>query len=185
MTKPFDPEEHRRPDHAGPTQRRIPIERRPRAVACTDCGFINYVNPKIVVGAGGSLGRPHPVVLPGNRAARWLVDPSGRLHGGAGDRHRRRHARGLGRGAGPHRDRRPDRNLQHPADQSGSDDPPCPAHVTEIEAGPEKAEVDLFPWDEIPWDEIAFPTVHWALQHWRETRHLKTFPPFYEPDQGL
>lgn len=38
----------------------------------------------------------------------------------------------------------------------------------EIEAGPESQEVGLFAWDEIPWGELAFPSVRWALDHFRE-----------------
>jgi ADP-ribose pyrophosphatase YjhB (NUDIX family) len=38
----------------------------------------------------------------------------------------------------------------------------------EISAGPESAEVGLFRWAEIPWSEIAFPSVRWALTHYRE-----------------
>lgn len=34
--------------------------------------------------------------------------------------------------------------------------------------GIESLEVGLFSWDEIPWDDIAFPSVHWALNHDRE-----------------
>jgi ADP-ribose pyrophosphatase YjhB (NUDIX family) len=38
----------------------------------------------------------------------------------------------------------------------------------QISAGPESLEVGLFTWDEIPWGDLAFPTVHWALNHYRE-----------------
>lgn len=34
--------------------------------------------------------------------------------------------------------------------------------------GPESTDVGLFAWDEIPWDELAFPSTHWALNHYRE-----------------
>lgn len=34
-----------------------------------------------------------------------------------------------------------------------------------VEAGPESLEVRLFAPDEIPYDELAFPSVHWALRH--------------------
>jgi len=40
----------------------------------------------------------------------------------------------------------------------------------DISAGPESAEVALFDWSEIPWGEIAFPSVRWALNHLREAR---------------
>ena len=38
----------------------------------------------------------------------------------------------------------------------------------EIAPGPECVEVGLFAWADIPWDDIAFPSVRWALGHFRE-----------------
>lgn len=38
----------------------------------------------------------------------------------------------------------------------------------DVAAGPESEAVGLFAWDEIPWAELAFPSVRWALQRWRE-----------------
>ena len=38
----------------------------------------------------------------------------------------------------------------------------------QVEAGPESQEVGLFRWEEIPWDDLAFPTVRWALLQHRE-----------------
>ncbi len=37
----------------------------------------------------------------------------------------------------------------------------------DVEAGPESEAVGLFVWDDIPWDEIAFPSVRWALNDYR------------------
>ncbi len=34
--------------------------------------------------------------------------------------------------------------------------------------GPESQEVALFAWPDIPWDDLAFPSVTWALQRHRE-----------------
>ena len=45
----------------------------------------------------------------------------------------------------------------------------------EISAGPESAEVALFGWREIPWDDIAFPSVRWALDHFREAGDRRFF----------
>ncbi|MEX0758971.1 MAG: NUDIX hydrolase [Tistlia sp.] len=50
-----------------------------------------------------------------------------------------------------------------------------------IAPGPESRECGLFDWKDIPWDEIAFPSVHWALGHWRETRDRDGFAPFANP----
>ena len=52
----------------------------------------------------------------------------------------------------------------------------------EVSAGPESAEVGLFRWDEIPWDDIAFPSVHWSLGHYKESLGLTAFAPFGNPD---
>jgi ADP-ribose pyrophosphatase YjhB (NUDIX family) len=38
----------------------------------------------------------------------------------------------------------------------------------EIAAGPESAAVALFEWADIPWSELAFPSVRWALAHYRD-----------------
>lgn len=47
--------------------------------------------------------------------------------------------------------------------------------------GPESLEVGLFGWDDIPWPELAFPSVRWALDHYRETDGRTGFPPFGNP----
>ena len=46
----------------------------------------------------------------------------------------------------------------------------------QISAGQETQEVALFTWDEIPWDDLAFPSVHWALNHDHELGDATTFP---------
>lgn len=51
----------------------------------------------------------------------------------------------------------------------------------EVSAGPESVEVGFFRWDEIPWDELAFPSVHWALHHYRAVAGKPTFQPFTNP----
>lgn len=48
-------------------------------------------------------------------------------------------------------------------------------------AGDESLEVGLFGWDEIPWDDLAFPSVHWALNHYAEVRECADFPAFSNP----
>jgi len=51
----------------------------------------------------------------------------------------------------------------------------------EFAPGAESLEVRLFDWDEIPWDELAFPTVRWSLRHYREAEGKKDFLPFPNP----
>jgi len=53
--------------------------------------------------------------------------------------------------------------------------------TADYEAGPESEEVELFEWDDLPWSELAFPTVHWALDHWLQVQELSGFPPFSNP----
>ncbi|WP_035617121.1 NUDIX hydrolase [Hyphomonas johnsonii] len=53
--------------------------------------------------------------------------------------------------------------------------------ASSIAAGPESEEVGLFHWKDIPWSELAFPTVVWALTHYAQTRFLSGFPPFTNP----
>ncbi len=55
----------------------------------------------------------------------------------------------------------------------------------EIGAGPESQEVRLYDWDDIPWPDLAFPSVGWALRHYRETKDRSDFPPFSNPVDGL
>lgn len=52
----------------------------------------------------------------------------------------------------------------------------------DVEPGPESQEVALYRWDEIPFDELAFPSVGWALDHFRENgpdalKPARTNPP--------
>lgn len=44
-----------------------------------------------------------------------------------------------------------------------------------IGAGPESEEVALFAWDEIPWDDLAFPSTRWALRHYRDIGEAAEF----------
>ncbi len=54
----------------------------------------------------------------------------------------------------------------------------------EVSAGPESRAVGLFTWDEIPWDELAFPSVRWALDHFRQTMDQPAFAPLGQTDAG-
>jgi ADP-ribose pyrophosphatase YjhB (NUDIX family) len=50
-----------------------------------------------------------------------------------------------------------------------------------VSAGPESTETGLFAWEEIPWDDIAFPSVRWALHHHRELHGQESFAPRANP----
>jgi ADP-ribose pyrophosphatase YjhB (NUDIX family) len=47
--------------------------------------------------------------------------------------------------------------------------------------GPESTDVMLASWGEVPWKELAFPSVHWALRHYHETMGRTRFAPFGNP----
>jgi ADP-ribose pyrophosphatase YjhB (NUDIX family) len=38
----------------------------------------------------------------------------------------------------------------------------------DVAAGPESIEAALFDWPDIPWDDLAFPSARWALGHYHE-----------------
>ncbi len=50
-----------------------------------------------------------------------------------------------------------------------------------IGAGPESEEVKFFAWDEIPWNELAFPSTRWALNHYREIGEAAGFTTLTNP----
>jgi len=47
--------------------------------------------------------------------------------------------------------------------------------------GPETIETRLYDWSEIPWDELAFPSVRWALEQYRSVEGRGEFAPFSNP----
>jgi ADP-ribose pyrophosphatase YjhB (NUDIX family) len=58
-----------------------------------------------------------------------------------------------------------------------------------ISAGKESLDVQFFKWKDIPWDELAFPTVLWALSHAKlslQNKHPVPFGnPFPEPNDNV
>jgi ADP-ribose pyrophosphatase YjhB (NUDIX family) len=162
--------------------RRVPAGEDRERLVCSDCGFVQYENPKVVV---GSVCVWEDRILLCRRAINprkgfWTL-PAGylELHETTVDgalREAWEEARAkieiegvlavytiirLSQVQVIHRAR-----LASP----------------EIAAGPESAEVGLFRWPEIPWPEIAFPSVRWALGHYREAVdsgafHTRSNPP--------
>ncbi len=55
----------------------------------------------------------------------------------------------------------------------------------DFSAGPESEDVQLFNWDDIPWEDLAFPTVYWALHQFQDIKHLSSFIPFQNADGEL
>lgn len=156
-------------------------EDRPRLV-CGTCGFINYVNPKIVAGvvATASDGR----VLLCRRAIEprrgfWTV-PAGFMEENESTRD------------GAAREAREEAMAEVEIDALlGLYEVPRISQVHVMyrarlvddrhAPGPESLETALFAWDEIPWKEIAFPTGVWALRDWQKVAGQSGFAPFTNP----
>jgi len=147
---------------------------------CNDCGFINYVNPKIVAGSvvtkDGKILLCKRAIAP--RIGYWTL-PAGFMEEGESVED------------GAMREALEEANavikinnllaiysvprisqvqIMYRAEL-----------VSEVSPGPESLEVALFAWEDIPWRALAFPTVVWALTHYAQTRHLERFVPFANP----
>ncbi|HYF22653.1 MAG TPA: NUDIX hydrolase [Caulobacteraceae bacterium] len=175
-----------------------PGEDRERSV-CDRCGFVDYVNPKIVVGAVAAWsenGPPHGpgavpldevLILLCRRAIQprkgWWTLPAGYMEEGetvaeAVRREAQEEAcadlRLDGLLALYDIPRRSQVQIFHRARLVTLD----------VAAGPESLEVGLFRWADIPWTALAFHSVSWALEAWRESREQAAFAPFGNPEGG-
>jgi len=137
---------------------------------CADCGFIDYENPKIVVGSVASWGDRillcrraiHP------RKGYWTL-PAGYMEMNESA------AEGAAREAWEEAFARLEIETVlavYSIPRISQVQVIFRARLTtpDVAAGPESAEVGLFHWTEIPWDDIAFPSVRWALNHFDEVR---------------
>jgi len=166
-------------------QRIPPGDDRVRLV-CGDCGFVNYENPRVVVGAVATWLAEDGIerILLCRRAINprrgfWTL-PAGFLElGESPEQGARREAWEEARAelaigqllaiyAIP---RLSQVQLIYRARLI------APA----VAAGPESEAVGLFHWGEIPWGDLAFPSVHWALAHHREAPADGGFAPFANP----
>lgn len=153
---------------------------KPRLV-CGDCGWIHYVNPKIVVGAVCSYGDR---ILLCRRAIEprrgfWTL-PAGfmeeRETTEAGARREAMEEAGVSIQidallAVYNIARISQVQIMYRATLPGP----------ELAPGPESLDANLFLWDEIPWQDLAFPSVQWALLHWREVQGQHSFATFGNP----
>lgn len=158
-----------------------PGDNRVRAV-CNTCGFVNYVNPKIVVGTvatwQGRILLCRRAIEP--RAGFWTI-PAGYLE---------------------EQETTEDGALREAREEAGIEpvltgllavysirrlsqvqliyrgDMPSDA----VQAGEETLEARLFSWDGIPWPDLAFPSVTWALNHHREVGDRAVFTPRRNPE---
>lgn len=155
-------------------------EDRPRQT-CNTCGFINYVNPKIV--AGVVVSDEHGRLLLCRRAIEprrgfWTV-PAGFME------ERESTSQGAARECFEEACAKVEINAL-----LGIYEVPRISQVHfmyrgtlvgDYAAGPESLEVALFDYEDIPWDDIAFPTGTWALRDWAKVRGNASFIPFSNP----
>jgi len=181
MTKPLATPS----DLAGDFSNRQPDGDNRDRLVCDSCGFINYVNPKIIVGAVCTWEDKFLLcrrsIEP--RSGYWTY-PAGFME------ERESTAEGAAREA----------KEEALADIEVDGilaiyDIPRISHVQIIYrarllndnfgVGEESAEVELFHWDDIPWDDLAFPTVRWSLNQFYETKDSPLGAPFTTPESAL
>lgn len=164
--------------------RRIPEGDDRTRLVCDHCGFVQYENPKILVGSvvshDGKILLCRRAIEP--RVGYWTL-PAGFLElGEAPEEGARREAREEARAQ-----LRIDRLVGIYSITRISQIQliyRATLESPEIGAGPESREVGLFAFDDIPWQELAFPSVRWALHDYRETRNLDAFSPVSRADAG-
>jgi ADP-ribose pyrophosphatase YjhB (NUDIX family) len=157
---------------------RIPDDDDRKRAICDHCGFIDYVNPKIVAGAvveaeDGRVLMCKRAIEP--RTGFWTL-PAGYMELGesvaeAAEREVREEACAT----------------IETTDLLGIYSIPrisqvqiffrARLSVPDIAAGPESQAVALYHWDEIPMDELAFPSVRWALEDWKARKGQATITP--------
>jgi len=161
--------------------KRLPDGDSRERMVCDSCGWIDYVNPKVVVGAVCTFGTR---ILLCRRAINprkgfWTL-PAGYL-----EEHETTEE-------GARREAREEALAEITLDRLlAVYNIPRLSQVQLIYratlaepvfgVGEESLEVGLFEWDEIPWNEIAFPTVLWALQNHRAVMGQTDFAPFTNP----
>jgi ADP-ribose pyrophosphatase YjhB (NUDIX family) len=150
-------------------------------LVCADCGFVQYDNPKIVVGAvvqwQGRVLLCKRAIEP--RIGYWTL-PAGYLELGESP------VEGAAREA------------QEEACAEIAIDALLAVYslprISQVQLiyraalatpnlgpSPESLEVALFDWEAIPWDQLAFPTVAWALAAWRRIGDAPVFAPETNP----
>ena len=168
-------------EDGGPRVRTVPEGDNVERLVCPDCGFVNYENPKIVVGTVASwegrilLCRRN--IQP--RKGFWTI-PAGYMELNETTE------------AGARREAMEEANAdlaelrvlaiytiprisQVQIIYHGN------LATPDVAAGPESQEVAFFDWTDIPWDDLAFPSVHWALNHFDTVRNSRAHPPFGNP----
>jgi len=155
-------------------------DNRPRLV-CDDCGFINYVNPKVVVGAVATWQDKFLLVKRAiePRKGYWTI-PAGFLEVGETVE------------AGAVRETWEEARAHiaieallgvYSITRIAQIYLVFRAHLlNEAHApGPESEEACLYAWDDLPWEDLAFPSVQWALEYHKATNGQAVVSPGREP----
>jgi len=170
------------PDKGGPIRRTIPAGDNMARLVCDDCGYIQYDNPKVVVGAvaiwQNRILLCKRAIEP--RVGYWTL-PAGYLELNESTE----------QGA-----------MREAREEAGAElrltgllavyNIPRISQVQiiyraelvsdAIAAGIESEEVGLFAAEDIPWQDLAFPSVRWALGQYDEIKDEANFAPFTNPD---
>jgi ADP-ribose pyrophosphatase YjhB (NUDIX family) len=148
---------------------------------CASCGFVHYVNPKVVTGSvvthGDRLLLCKRAIEP--RKGYWTL-PAGFMEvGETVEDAARREAR-----EEANADIVIDRLLAvYTIPRLAQVQVMFLAHIDRpvFSPGPESLDVKLVPWSDIPWDDLAFPSVRWALTQSWSVRGTGQFAPFSNP----
>jgi ADP-ribose pyrophosphatase YjhB (NUDIX family) len=150
--------------------RQIPVGDTRVRLVCTECGFVDYQNPRIIVGSVVST-RDRRVLMCRRaiepRLGFWTL-PAGFLEigetleeGAAREALEEAQARIVTNGILAVFSISRIGQIQVIFRASFAD-----MAAPSFAAGPESAEVGLFLWDRIPWESLAFPSVRWSLEAW-------------------
>ncbi len=161
--------------------KRVPDGDTHERMVCDSCGWIHYVNPKVVVGAvctwEGKLLLCRRAIEP--RLGYWTI-PAGYLE------ERETTEQGAAREA--REEACADIEIEAllavyniPRISQVQIIYRAQLRSPDVAAGVESEEVGFYDWSEIPWDELAFPSVRWALNHHREVDGQAVFAPFGNP----
>lgn len=168
--------EHPSGQRNGPVMRTVPPGDCRERLVCPDCGFIDYENPRIVVGAV-VVSRDNKVLMCRRaippRKGFWTL-PAGYLETGETTE------QGAIREAWEEACARIEIDTllavyNIPRISQVQLIYRARLAYPEIGPGEESLEVRLFDWDRLPWEAIAFPTVRWALNHYREVEGQEHF----------
>lgn len=154
----------------GPSVRQVPDGDDRERLVCPDCGYIQYDNPRIIVGAifewEGKVLLCKRAIPP--REGYWTF-PAGFMElnetvAAGAQREVWEEARAkveikdlFGLYNIPHIGQV---YMMYRAEMLSPD----------FAAGPESSDVRLFDWEDVPWSELAFPSVKWALGEYRDLR---------------